>query len=122
MKSFTIKYLLLTICVLTMIKTNAQDQFSVLLFTQHDDWHYNTIPVAIQAFEEMAKEHQFKFNWTQRPNDLIAELPKHDVVIFMNANADSLKTKHMIALKAFMKRGGGFVGIHGTADGENNNS
>jgi len=122
MKSLTIKYLLLTTCALTMIKTNAQDQFSVLLFTQHDDWHYNTIPVAIQAFEEMAEEHQFKFNWTQRPDDLIDKLPKHDVVLFMNANADSLKTMHMIALKTFMKRGGGFVGIHGTADGENNNS
>ena len=101
MKIFTIKYLLLTICVLTMIKANSQDQFRVLLFTQHDDWHYNTIPVAIQAFEEMAEEHQFKFNWTQWPNDLIEKLPEHDVVIFMNANADSLKTKHMIALKAF---------------------
>ncbi|QVY67541.1 ThuA domain-containing protein [Polaribacter sp. Q13] len=122
MKSFTIKYLLLTISFLTMMKTNAQDQFSVLLYTQHDTWHYNNIPVAIQAFEEMAKEHQFKFNWTQRPNDLITKLPKHDVVIFMNANADSLKTKHMIALKVFMKRGGGFVGIHGTSDGKNDNS
>ena len=28
----------------------------------------------------------------------------------------------MDALKAFMKRGGGFVGIHGTADGENDNA
>lgn len=70
----------------------------------------------------MAEEHQFKFNWTQRPNDLIEKLPEHDVVIFMNANADSLKTKHMVALKTFMKRGGGFVGIHGTADGENDNT
>lgn len=122
MKPFTIKYLLLTISVLTVIKTSAQDQFSVLLFTQHDDWHSNTIPVAIKAFEEMAKEHQFKFNWTQRPNDLIEELPKHDVVIFMNANADSLKAKHMLVLKAFMKRGGGFVGIHATADSKKKNS
>lgn len=122
MKPFTMKYLLLIIGALTMIKTNAQDQFSVLLFTQHDDWHSNTIPVSIQAFEEIAEEHQFKFNWTQRPNDLIEKLPEHDVVIFMNANADSLKVKHMIALKAFMKRGGGFVGIHATADSKKDNS
>ena len=75
MKPFTNKYLLLPICFFTMIKTNAQDQFRVLLFTQHDDWHYNTIPVLVQAFEEMAEEHQFTFNWTQRPNDLIEKLP-----------------------------------------------
>jgi len=118
----TLKILLALISISIIHKTMAQDQFSVLLYTQHDDWHSNTIPVAIQAFEDMASEHQFKFNWTQRPNDLIEKLPEHDVVIFMNANADSLKTKHMVALKAFMKRGGGFVGIHGTADGENDNS
>ncbi|WP_405295256.1 ThuA domain-containing protein [Algibacter sp. Ld11] len=121
MKLFTMKYFLLTLCMLTMIKTNAQDQFSVLLFTQHDDWHYNTIPVAIQAFEDMEEAHQFRFNWTQRPNDLIEKLPEHDVVIFMNANADSLKTRHMVALKAFMKRGGGFIGIHAASDSKREN-
>ncbi|QVY64077.1 ThuA domain-containing protein [Polaribacter sp. Q13] len=122
MKPFTMKYLLLTIFFFTMIKTNAQDQFRVLLFTQHDTWHYNTIPVAVEAFKEMAAENQFKFDWTQRPDDLITKLPEYDVVIFMNANANFLTTKHMDALKAFMKRGGGFVGIHGTADGENDNA
>ncbi|MCL5130007.1 ThuA domain-containing protein [Algibacter sp. L4_22] len=122
MKPFTMKYLLLTIFFFTMIKTNAQDQFSVLLFTQHDTWHYNTIPVAVKAFEDMAAENQFQFDWTQRPDDLIEKLPEYDVVIFMNANANFLTTKHMDALKAFMKRGGGFVGIHGTADGENDNA
>jgi len=49
-------------------------------------------------------------------------LPEYDVVIFMNANASFLTPKHMVALKVFMKRGGGFVGIHGTADGENENA
>jgi hypothetical protein len=57
MKSLAIKYLLLTICVLTMMKANSQDQFRVLLYTQHDTWHYNTIPVAVHAFEEMSEEH-----------------------------------------------------------------
>ena len=116
------KYLLLTIFFFTMIKTNGQDQFSVLLFTQHDAWHHNAIPVAVDAFQEMASENQFKFDWTQIPDDLITKLPKYDVVIFMNANANFLTPKHIDALKAFMKRGGGFVGIHGPADGENNNT
>ncbi len=122
MKPLIINYLILTMCVFIFGKAFAQDQFSVLLYTQHDQWHSNTIPVAIQAFEEMAKEHQFKFNWTQLPNELIEKLPEHDVLIFMNANADSLKEKHMSALKAFMKRGGGFVGIHATADSKKENS
>ena len=122
MKPLIINYFILTMCVFTFGKAFAQDQFSVLLFTQHDEWHSSTIPVAIQAFEEMAKEHQFKFNWTQLPNELIETLPEHDVLIFMNANADSLKENHMIGLKAFMKRGGGFVGIHAASDSKKENS
>lgn len=106
----------MSITVITINKTIAQDQFSVLLYTQHDDWHSNAIPVAIQAFEDMASEHQFKFDWTQRPNELMEKLPKYDVLIFMNANADSLNTRHMNVLKTFMNNGGGFVGIHAASD------
>ena len=118
----TLKILLALISIFIINKTMAQDQFSVLLYTQHDDWHYNTIPVAIQAFEDMAEEHQFKFDWTQRPNELMEKLPEYDVLIFMNANADSLNTKNMNALKTFINQGGGFVGIHATADSEKDNS
>jgi type 1 glutamine amidotransferase len=117
----TLKILLALISIFLINKTMAQDQFSVLLYTQHDDWHSNTIPAAIEAFKDMAETHQFKFDWTQRPNELMEKLPKYDVLIFMNANADSLNTKHMDALKTFMNRGGGFVGIHATSDSKKEN-
>ena len=117
----TLKILVALISIFITDKTMAQDQFSVLLYTQHDDWHSNTIPVAIKAFKDMAETHQFKFDWTQRPNELMDKLPKYDVLIFLNANADSLNTKHMNALKTFMNRGGGFVGIHAVADSKKEN-
>jgi len=115
------KTLLALISIFILNKTMAQDQFSVLLYTRHDDWHSNTIPVAIKAFKDMAETHQFKFDWTQRPNELMEKLPEYDVLIFMNANADSLNTKHMDGLKAFMNRGGGFVGIHAASNGKKEN-
>ena len=99
-------------------KSIAQDQFKLLVYTIHDDWHSNSIPVAIEAFQKLAKKHQFKFDWTQRPNELIKKLPNYDVVVFVNANADSLKENHIEGLKKFMKRGGGFVGVHSTSAGK----
>ncbi len=116
-----LKFFILSITFMTINKIVAQDQFSVLLYTQHDDWHSNTIPTAIQAFKKMADKNQFKFNWTQRPNELADKLPNYDVVVFMNANADSLNKKLMNALKTFMKNGGGFVGIHAVADSKKEN-
>jgi hypothetical protein len=116
-----LKTIVILISIITFNETMAQEQFSVLLFTQHDDWHSNTIPVAIQAFEKMADKNQFKFDWTQRPNELAEKLPNYDVLIFMNANADSLNTKHINVLKTFMINGGGFVGIHAVADSKKEN-
>jgi len=115
------KTLLVLISIFILNKIIAQDQFSVLLYTRHDDYHSNIIPVAIKAFEDMAETHQFKFDWTQRPNELTEKLPEYDVLIFMNANADSLNTKHMDVLKTFMNQGGGFVGIHATSNGKKEN-
>jgi len=66
----------------------------------------------------MADEHQFKFDWTQDPNELVKKLPEYDVLIFMNANADYLKKEHLESLKNFMNKGSGFVGIHATSDSE----
>lgn len=99
-------------------KQNAQDQFKVLVYTIHDDWHSNSIPKAIKAFQKLAKKNQFHFDWTQRPDELIKKLPNYDVLVFINADADSLQTKHISGLKKFMKRGGGFVGVHATSAGK----
>ncbi len=95
---------------------SAQDQFSVLLYTQQDTWHYECIPSAVKAFHEMAERHQFKFDWTQDAADFTKKLPSFDVVVFLNTHADGLNVKQLDSLKNHVNDGGGFVGIHSTSD------
>ena len=90
----------------------AKDQFKLLLFTHTDPWHKETIPAAIEAFQEMSVKHQFHYDWTITPADLVTKLPEYDVVVFVNANSEMLNSLELTALKEFMNRGGGFVGIH----------
>tara|TARA_R110001606_G_scaffold7070_3_gene31648 strand:- start:1359 stop:2120 length:762 start_codon:yes stop_codon:yes gene_type:complete len=100
----------------------AQDQFKVLLFTVQDTWHYECIPSAVDAFHKMAAEQQFKFDWTQSPEDLAKKLPSYDVVVFLNANADNLTNEQLEVLKAHLNNGKGFVGVHSTSDSEIRNT
>ncbi|PWJ41902.1 ThuA domain-containing protein [Sediminitomix flava] len=93
----------------------AQNQFKVLLFIHHDDWHSDCIPVAVEAFQDMAQKNQFAFRWTQRPNELPTLLPQCDVVIFLNTNTDFMDSSQVEALQEFIHKGGGFVGIHGAS-------
>ncbi|WP_282144486.1 ThuA domain-containing protein [Cellulophaga baltica] len=94
----------------------SQDQFKVLLFTVQDTWHYECIPTAVAAFHQMATEHQFKFDWTQSPEDLALKLPSYDVVVFLNADADVLTEDQLDVLKTHLHNGKGFVGVHSTSD------
>ena len=114
-------FLLLFLSLFLSNKSRAQNQFKVLVYTFHDNWHSNSIPTAIEAFKKLAVKNQFEFSWTQRKDELIKILPEYDVLVFLNGNADSLKTKHINGLKKFMNRGGGFVGIHSTSAGKPEN-
>lgn len=113
-----IRKLALGLCLVlcfSLPKLCAQNQFKVLLFTLPDQWHYKTIPVAVQAFKEMSEKNQFDFDWTQEPEDLRTKLDLFDVVVFMNARVDSLNQEQIASLKSFINNGGGFVGIHATS-------
>jgi type 1 glutamine amidotransferase len=96
----------------------GQDQFRVLLYTRQDEWHQDSIPPAVNAFKEMAREHQFALDWTTQSEDIGATLMDFDVVVFLNADADVLTEGQLASLKRFMDQGGGFVGIHAAASGK----
>lgn len=55
------KHLLLSLFVSMFSLLNAQDQFKLLLYTQSDKWHSESIPSAVKAFELLSEQHQFKF-------------------------------------------------------------
>ncbi|WP_075590725.1 ThuA domain-containing protein [Labilibacter marinus] len=104
--------LIVVFIIFSLVDMCAQDQFKLLLFTHHDEWHSECIPAAVQAFEKMSEENQFHFDWTQLPKELETKLPEYDIVVFVNANTDVLDSAQIQALKRFVNRGGGFVGIH----------
>jgi hypothetical protein len=97
-------------------------QFRVLLYTSPDRWHDATIPVAVDAFRTLAAKHDVDLVWAQsngsgNTQDVFTDayLSRVDVVVFLHARGYDLSATQVAAFKAFIRGGGGFVGIHAAA-------
>jgi len=103
-----------------IVSMKAQNQFEVLVFSQYDQYHKESIPDGMEAFRKLAAEHVFGLTWTMDPSVFKEEsLNEYAVVVFFNAKADFLVEEEKEGLKQFINNGGGFVGIHAasTTDG-----
>lgn len=99
-----------------IIQSYGQNQFNVLLYTKPNPYHDPAIITAVKSFEEMARQHQFDFEWTQQESSFNkVKLDNCDVIVFFNTNSRFFNEEQKSSLKDFVHNGGGIVGIHGAA-------
>jgi type 1 glutamine amidotransferase len=96
------------------------EQFSVLLFSKTAGWHHESIHEGVQAIRDLGKLHDFSVFWTEDASRVFneKELKKYKAVIFLCTTGDILTAEQQAVFEAYMKAGGGFVGIHAAADTE----
>jgi type 1 glutamine amidotransferase len=95
-------------------------QFKVLLFTKTAGWHHESINAGVTAMQEMAKLHDFDLFWTEDAGRVMndAELAQYQVVVFMLTTGDVLDDRQQAAFERYIRRGGGYVGVHSASDTE----
>jgi uncharacterized protein len=95
-------------------------QFNVLLFTKTAGWHHDSVHAGVSAVEELGKLHDFKVFWTADANRVMndAELAKYQAVVFLLTTGDVLDDKQQAAFERYIRKGGGFVGVHSASDTE----
>lgn len=91
----------------------------VLVFSKTEGFRHASIPAAVSAVESLAPER----GWSVRATEdaLLFEdaiLDAVDVVVFLLTTGDVLDAAQQAAFERFIRRGGGFVGIHAAADTE----
>ena len=95
------------------LSLHSQGQFRVLVFTSPDYWHNAVIPTAISEFRKIAEKHFFEMEWSQEASRFNEDnLKDYSVIVFLHATGSSLDEEQMNSLRKFVRRGGGFVGIH----------
>lgn len=95
-------------------------QFSAAVFSKTVTWHHESILEAVSAVRQLGKQHHFEVFWSEDPQRIFTDeaIAKHKVVIFLNTTGDVLDDRQQAVFERYIRRGGGFVGVHSAADTE----
>ncbi len=91
----------------------------VLVFTRTTGFRHGSIPAGVQAVRLIGEQLGFGVEHTEDPARFSTEsLAPFAAVIFLNTTGDILEEAQQGAFEAFIRNGGGFVGVHSAADTE----
>lgn len=97
----------------------AGEKTRVLVFSKTAGFRHPSIPVGIAAIEELGAANGFEVVATEDSNAFRGPyLRRFDAVVFLLTTGDVLDDRRQLSLKRFIKRGGGYAGIHSAADTE----
>lgn len=91
----------------------------MLTFSRTTGFRHDSIPAGIGALRNLGRSHGFEVVATEDPAAFTAaELSAFTVVTFLSTSGPVLDDGGRDALEAFVRGGGGFVGIHGASTTE----
>ena len=91
----------------------------VFIFSKTAGFRHDSIPVGIACLKRICREEGFDPDATEDAALFTDEILKaYDVVVFLNTTGDVLNDEQQGAMERFIKRGGGFVGVHAASDTE----
>ena len=93
--------------------------FSVLVFSKTAGFRHDSIPAGVSAVRQQGSSRGFSVDATEDSNIFTDEsLANYKVVVFLSTTGDVLNAQQEAAFERFVRRGGGFVGIHSATDTE----
>jgi type 1 glutamine amidotransferase len=94
-------------------------EYDILVFSKTTGFRHESIPAGVQAFRELGRADGFAVTATE---DAAAFTPEHlgryAAVVFLNTTGDVLDARQRTALEAYIRGGGGYLGVHSAADTE----
>jgi type 1 glutamine amidotransferase len=97
----------------------SQSGKNILVFSRTTGFRHDSIPAGNKALAEFAQERGWGITTTEDPQIFTNErLKDYMAVVFNNTTGDVLNAEQQLAFEAYIKAGGGFVGIHAAADTE----
>lgn len=110
---------LLALSALAPALADDGDGFAILVYTRTEGFRHLSIPDAIQAVEELGQDHGFEVEATEDPDVFTAQnLARFDAVMFLLTTGTVVPTEGRAPLEAYIRGGGGWIGVHSAADSE----
>ena len=102
-----------------LASAERETHFALLIFSKTAGYRHESIPAGIAAIRALGVEHHIEVDATEAASTFTdADLMKYRVVVFLNTTGAVLDPDQHAALERFVRRGGGFVGIHSATDTE----
>ncbi len=93
--------------------------FSILVFSKTEGFRHDSIPAGIAAIQQQGQQRGFAVAASEDAGVFTDEgLGAHKAVVFLSTTGDVLNASQQTVLERFIRRGGGFVGVHSAADTE----
>ncbi len=111
---------LLTLAMMIPAFAPAPGQdFRVLVFSKTAEFRHESIPDGIALIQALGAAHGFNVDASEDDSLFTPEsLGAYRAVIFLNTTGDILDTSQQAAFEAYIRGGGGWVGVHSAADTE----
>jgi cytochrome c len=91
----------------------------VLLFSKTAGFRHSSIPMAIRAIRALAATSGLRVDATEDPAAFSdGNLRRYRAVVFLMTTGDVLAPPQQTAFERFIRRGGGFAGVHSASDTE----
>jgi type 1 glutamine amidotransferase len=93
--------------------------FAALVFSKTAEFRHDSIPAGVAALRQQGGLRGFSVDATEDASAFTdANLMRYKVVVFLSTTGDVLDASQQSAFERFIRRGGGFVGIHSATDTE----
>ncbi|GAA2377357.1 ThuA domain-containing protein [Dactylosporangium salmoneum] len=97
----------------------ADAPYDVLVFSKTAGFRHDSIPAGIQAIKDLGAANNFTVTATEDASVFTAaNLAQYEAVVFMSTTGDVLNDAQQTAFEAYVRGGGGYVGVHAAADTE----
>ena len=114
---FSISFLLVAVCLISFATTKKNTR--ILVFSRTLGFHHASIPTGIAAIQKIGKDNNMEVDTTTDASFFNEkQLKKYAAVIFLSTTGNVLNDEQQLAFESYIKKGGGFVGIHAATDTE----
>ncbi|WP_432843612.1 ThuA domain-containing protein [Dactylosporangium sp. CA-092794] len=97
----------------------ADASYDVLVFSKTAGFRHDSIPAGIQAVRDLGAANGFTVTATEDAAAFTAaNLAQYEAVVFLSTTGDVLDDTQQAAFEAYIRGGGGYVGVHAAADTE----
>jgi type 1 glutamine amidotransferase len=93
-------------------------RFRVLVFTKTTGFRHDSIPAGIATIRRLGREHGFAVEQTEDERAFTdRNLARYAALVFLSTTGEPIaRQDHRRAFQRYIRRGGGFLGIHAASD------